>query len=141
MDDQNHILYSNRAAAYCKKEKWIDAVVDGEKVTQLKPTWAKGWARLGTAHFGGKDYIGARRAYDKALELDPDNEDYKTFVAKSKESAETAVDAQKAAVPELLIKFCEEVRRIDRTTCGPHHRHPCSRARTLAHSVNSPSIC
>jgi len=108
LDDQNHILYSNRAAAYCKKEKWIDAVVDGEKVTQLKPTWAKGWARLGTAHFGGKDYIGARRAYDKALELDPDNEDYKTFVAKSKESAETAVDAQKAAVPELLIKFCEE---------------------------------
>jgi tetratricopeptide (TPR) repeat protein len=36
-----HCSYSNRCAAYCKLERWPEAVKDAEKVVELKPEWAK----------------------------------------------------------------------------------------------------
>lgn len=41
LDEKNHVLYSNRSAAYCKSGKYTEALVDAEKTVSLKPDWAK----------------------------------------------------------------------------------------------------
>ena len=43
------------------------------KTVELKPDWAKGYSRLGGAHFGLKNFAEAVEAYNKGLELDPTN--------------------------------------------------------------------
>lgn len=71
---ENHILYSNRSAAYCADEKYAKALEDANKTTELKPDWAKGWSRKGAALHGKGDYDGAVEAYEKGLSIDPAND-------------------------------------------------------------------
>ena len=63
MDDKNHVLYSNRSAAYAKSGKFAEALSDAEKTIELNPTWAKGYSRKGVAAAGLRDYMKAFEAY------------------------------------------------------------------------------
>lgn len=77
----NHILYSNRAAAYTSKKDYDNALKDADKTTELKPDWPKGWSRKGAALHGKRDLSGALDAYKKASELDPSNAAVKNDIA------------------------------------------------------------
>jgi tetratricopeptide (TPR) repeat protein len=57
-------------------------------VTEIKPDWAKGWGRLGTARFALTRYDGALFAYQKGLKLDPANAVCKEGAPKSEKAAE-----------------------------------------------------
>lgn len=41
LEPNNHVLYSNRSAAYCTLKKYNEAVRDAEKTVELKPDWPK----------------------------------------------------------------------------------------------------
>lgn len=41
LDPSNHVLYSNRSAAYASLKNYNDALKDAEKTVELKPDWAK----------------------------------------------------------------------------------------------------
>jgi stress-induced-phosphoprotein 1 len=41
IDAKNHILFSNRSAAYAKAGKYNEALEDGDKTIQLKKDWPK----------------------------------------------------------------------------------------------------
>lgn len=56
-------------------------------MVDLKPDWAKGWSRKGTALHGSGDLVGAVEAFEKALELEPSNA-----------QAKSGLDAVKRAV-------------------------------------------
>eukprot|EP00906_Rhabdomonas_costata_P034818 RCo048974 len=84
LDPGNHILYSNRSAAYCASEQYSKAFDDAVKVNELKPDWAKGWSRKGAALHGKKDFAGAVEAYNKGLSLEPGNETCKKGVEDAK---------------------------------------------------------
>ena len=41
MDSTNHVLFSNRSAAFTSLKKYKEAAADAEKTVSLKPDWAK----------------------------------------------------------------------------------------------------
>ncbi|KAL2021615.1 hypothetical protein VTK56DRAFT_6968 [Thermocarpiscus australiensis] len=88
LDPNNHILYSNRSAAYASKKEWDKALQDAEKTTQLKPDWPKGWGRKGSALYGKGDLLGAHDAYEQGLKLDPNNAGMKNDLASVKRAME-----------------------------------------------------
>lgn len=46
------MYYSNRSAAHAAMKRWDEALRDGKRAVQLKPSWAKGFVRVGGAYFG-----------------------------------------------------------------------------------------
>ena len=60
LDAGNEVYFSNRAAAHMGLKQYAEAAQDAKSVAQLKPSWAKGWARLGAALAGLEDFSGVR---------------------------------------------------------------------------------
>ncbi|KAI0203544.1 hypothetical protein F4808DRAFT_417088 [Astrocystis sublimbata] len=85
---ENHVLYSNRSAAYASQKNWTGALQDAEKTTQVKPDWPRGWGRKGAALHGSGDLVGAVDAYEEGLKLDPNNAGLKTSLASVKRTIE-----------------------------------------------------
>ncbi|KAK6850257.1 heat shock protein [Apiospora arundinis] len=81
LDGTNHVLYSNRSAAYASKKDWDNALKDAEKTTEIKPDWPRGWGRKGTALHGKGDLLGANDAYEEGLKHDPNNAGLKSSLA------------------------------------------------------------
>ncbi|XP_055386013.1 stress-induced-phosphoprotein 1 [Condylostylus longicornis] len=73
LDEKNHVLYSNRSAAYSKAGKYDLALKDAEKTVSLNPSWVKGYSRLGAAYTGLQKYHEAFKAYADGLKYDPNN--------------------------------------------------------------------
>jgi heat shock protein 1/8 len=72
-DGTNHILFSNRSAAHLGAGNAAAAVADAERCVLIKPTWAKGYSRLGAALSAKGDLQGAVGAYARGLSTDPTN--------------------------------------------------------------------
>jgi tetratricopeptide (TPR) repeat protein len=70
---ESHVYHSNRAAAYCYQKKYQEAVDDCEACIGLCPDYVKAHARLGLANFFLERYDDAVAAYERALEIEPDN--------------------------------------------------------------------
>ncbi|KAM1787762.1 hypothetical protein ACFX11_038125 [Malus domestica] len=83
----NHVLYSNRSAAYASLNKYSEALADANKTVEIKPDWSKGYSRLGAAHCGLGQYNDAVSAYKKGLEIDPNNEALKSGLADAQAGA------------------------------------------------------
>uniref|UniRef100_A0A1D1YTQ5 Heat shock protein STI n=1 Tax=Anthurium amnicola TaxID=1678845 RepID=A0A1D1YTQ5_9ARAE len=86
----NHVLYSNRSAAYASLNRYADALADAQKTVELKPDWAKGYSRLGAAQLGLGSFDDAASAYRKGLDLDPGNEALKSGLADAQSAAARA---------------------------------------------------
>ncbi|KAJ7229034.1 activator of Hsp70 and Hsp90 chaperone [Mycena pura] len=70
IDPKNHVLYSNRSAAYAGKKQWADALSDAEQCVLVNPSWSKGFARKGAALHGARRYDEAIAAYEEGLKLE-----------------------------------------------------------------------
>jgi len=66
-------LYSNRAACYTKLAAFDLGLKDCDKCLELDPKFIKGWLRKGKILQGMQDPSRAQTAYEKALEIDPNN--------------------------------------------------------------------
>ncbi|KAI3943392.1 hypothetical protein MKW92_040923 [Papaver armeniacum] len=71
----NHVLYSNRSAAYASLHQYTEALTDAEKL------------RLGAAQIGLGNFDEAISAYKKGLEIDPNNEGLKSGLSDAQASA------------------------------------------------------
>lgn len=66
-------MYSNRAACYTKLAAFDLGLKDCDKCTELDPKFIKGWIRKGHILQGMQQQSKAISAFQKALELDPNN--------------------------------------------------------------------
>ena len=81
-DNNNYILYSNRAAVFMKLEQYKKAVIDSVSILKLKNDWPKGWIRLGVALFFLEKFDKAKLCFKKNLQLDKDNKTAKFWLEK-----------------------------------------------------------
>ena len=93
LDPTNHVLYSNRSGAYASMKDYEKALEDANKTTEIKPDWAKGWGRKGTAEHGTGNLVGAKDAFDEALKLDPANAQAKSGL----DAVDRAIEAEARA--------------------------------------------
>lgn len=73
LDSNNHILFSNRSAAFAKSGKYREALVDAEKTISLKKDWGKGYSRKGAALELLDRYDEAKTVYEEGLKYEANN--------------------------------------------------------------------
>ncbi|OXU22816.1 hypothetical protein TSAR_004664 [Trichomalopsis sarcophagae] len=98
LDSKNHVLYSNRSAAYAKAGKYDLALQDAEKTVSLKPDWSKGYSRKGGALAYLGRYDDSIETYTKGLLLDPSNEQLKSGLeeVKAQKNSQSQFNSQGA---------------------------------------------
>ncbi|KAG7133973.1 Heat shock protein sti1 like [Verticillium longisporum] len=119
IDPTNHILYSNRSAAYASKKDWDHALEDAEKTVEIKPDWAKGWGRKGTALYGQGDLLGAHDAYEEGLKKDPNNAGLKKDLASTKRAMEQETGGQGGDMSGGLGKMFSDPQLIQKLASNP----------------------
>jgi tetratricopeptide (TPR) repeat protein len=67
IDPDNHVLYSNRSAAYLKADQRSKALYDAEKCVALAPVWSKGYSRLGAAQQALKRFDNAIDSFKRGI--------------------------------------------------------------------------
>ncbi|XP_034173674.1 stress-induced phosphoprotein 1 [Osmia lignaria lignaria] len=109
LDTNNHVLYSNRSAAYAKAGKYEQALEDAEKTVSLKPDWAKGYSRKGSvlAYLGKLD--ASIKAYEIGLQLDPNNAQLKNSLAEVRAQKQAAA-ANPFNASDLFVKLANDPR-------------------------------
>eukprot|EP00956_Cyclotella_meneghiniana_P009608 scaffold13251_cov78-Cyclotella_meneghiniana.AAC.4 len=70
----SHVYYSNRSAAHLSLNDHARSIADSESSLELCPDYAKAHSRLGLAYFVSGQYDKAVKAYEVALEYEPENE-------------------------------------------------------------------
>ena len=80
-------LYSNRCACFLNLDKANEALEDALSCTQLKPTWAKAFARLGSCYLKLNRKEDAIRAYERAVSLEPSHSEYTKGVAAARNAS------------------------------------------------------
>lgn len=132
-DPDNHILFSNRSAAYLSNNERSKALVDAKTCVELNPEFIRGHSRLAACFQSLHRYHEAISVFRHILSLDPNNEIAKTGIddclvyerhkrgetltaSNQSKQENTDADEQKAEVQvdvneedDLLNNFFEEV--------------------------------
>ncbi|CAF5216857.1 unnamed protein product, partial [Rotaria magnacalcarata] len=90
IDENNHILYSNRSAAYAKLENYENAIKDAEQCIKIKPDFIKGYTRKASVLAFLKRYDDAIKVYEAGLAIDPNNQQIITELEAARKSAAEA---------------------------------------------------
>ena len=80
-DPSQYVFYSNRSAAYTKKEDYDNAIKDAEKAISLNPSFPKSYSRLGFALWKLGRIEEARQAYQRGIRSCTDNQALKENLA------------------------------------------------------------
>ena len=109
-DPNNHVLYSNRSAAYASLKDWSRALEDAEKTIQLQPDWSKGYGRKGAALLGLGNAEEALQAYQRGLELEPENAQLKQGIQMAQQQLQSTKQQPRSfdnpfSDPNLIAKL------------------------------------
>jgi len=83
-DPNNHTVYSNRATCYAKLLAFDNSLKDCEKCLKIEPKFVKAWIRKGRIEHLKKQYHKAISSYEKALAIEPTNQELLRFYQETK---------------------------------------------------------
>ncbi|OWM88398.1 hypothetical protein CDL15_Pgr003810 [Punica granatum] len=83
LSQDNHVLYSNRSAAYAALSQNLLALKDAVKTYKLRPDWPRTYVRLGFAHLWLGRLGQAIYSFKLGLEISPDDRDLKSGYEKA----------------------------------------------------------
>ncbi|CBK22282.2 uncharacterized protein [Blastocystis hominis] len=101
LDPSNHILYSNRAMAYCGLKEWAKAKEDGLKCVQMKPDFVKGYHRAATAMINLNEFIEAEELLQRGLKVFPDDKNLLVLLRIAEPKAEELRKEKIGGMPPL----------------------------------------
>uniref|UniRef100_A0A1I8GAJ9 Stress-induced-phosphoprotein 1 n=3 Tax=Macrostomum lignano TaxID=282301 RepID=A0A1I8GAJ9_9PLAT len=105
LDPSNHVLFSNRSAAYCKAERYTEALADADECVKLAPNWTKGYTRKGAAlEFLGR-FDEAVGVYEDALQKEPNNAQLKAAMENAYSQAGNKAFFNPFADPKLMDRI------------------------------------
>ena len=89
---QNHVLFSNRSAAYCQMGEFTAALADAKRCVELAPNYAKGHHRLYAALHGLRRFNDALGALQQCVAVAPENKTYAEELDKMKRVVQQATE-------------------------------------------------
>ncbi|KAB5522398.1 hypothetical protein PHYPO_G00159080 [Pangasianodon hypophthalmus] len=111
LDPNNHVLFSNRSAAYAKKGDYENALKDACQTIKIKPDWGKGYSRKAAAlEFLGK-LEDAKLTYQEGLRQEPSNQQLKDGL----QSIEARLAEKKMMNPFAIPNLYEKLEGDPRT--------------------------
>lgn len=117
LNPDDHVLYSNRAAAHMKANSISKALKDAERCVELAPSWAKGYNRLGVAQQELRRFDAAMSTFKRGLEVDPSNQSLWSALRLCQEALEAdkkvrfAAAAAERAKEEARLREADEAKR------------------------------
>ncbi|XP_071499371.1 LON peptidase N-terminal domain and RING finger protein 1-like [Diadema antillarum] len=97
----DHLCLSNRSHAYATQAKFTEALQDAVKVCKMRPNWAKGFYRKGSALVGLNRNEEAMAAFLQCLTLDPSIHSAKVSLTKVLHTLLQPVDATSVKINSL----------------------------------------
>lgn len=88
LDATNPVFYCNRAAAYSRLGDYQSAADDCRMSLRYDPNYSKAFGRLGLAYSKMNKHEQALEAYQNAIRIEPDNQDYKNNMSVTQQRLE-----------------------------------------------------
>ncbi|CAM9137280.1 unnamed protein product, partial [Ectocarpus fasciculatus] len=92
---ENHLLYSNRSAAYQAKGQWLDALRDAEKCIHINEYFAKGYLHMGRAELQLRRWDDAISTVDMAESVLSDIDGFEAVDAQLQDILRSAMAGKK----------------------------------------------
>ncbi|KAM9985361.1 hypothetical protein ACTFIZ_008909 [Dictyostelium cf. discoideum] len=99
-DNTNAIYFANRAATYSALQNFEKSIEDCVEAIKRNPNYGKAYTRMGSAYTSLGKFTEAMEAYNKAIELEPNNETFKASLANAERLA-AAANNQAPAMPNI----------------------------------------
>jgi tetratricopeptide (TPR) repeat protein len=80
---KDETILSNLSQAYLQSKELQKSKECAEKCIKLKPNWPKGYYRLGKVCMQQEKYKDAKQSFQKGLNLEPENNDFKRAIAET----------------------------------------------------------
>ncbi|XP_072302685.1 stress-induced-phosphoprotein 1 [Eucyclogobius newberryi] len=113
LDPSNHVLYSNRSAAYAKKGNYENALQDACQTIKIKPDWGKGYSRKAAA----LEFLGrleeAKATYHEGIRQEPSNQQLKDGLQNIEVRLAEKSMMNPFAIPNLYDKLEKDARTRD----------------------------
>ncbi|KAK0480202.1 hypothetical protein IW261DRAFT_1476695 [Armillaria novae-zelandiae] len=102
-DENNAVLYANRAACYLNTKEYLNAASDARQAITIDPKYAKAYARLATAHDMLTEYWQSVKDWQSALGALP-TENPSEAEKKQREQYQAGLNTSQAALQKLLAQ-------------------------------------